>query len=224
MRTLFLACALVLFATAPAQAQLSKTQGFQIGASVYGNGITIDFDNSEADFGQGAVLELDEDTDFNGGGLGLRIGYGFSPLFTLYADLGGGAVDFADDGDDDGSDNTSGYLEIGGEFSFGAPDQQWVPFVNVALQGFSFRTEGDDDDLDGSLTLSGGGLKVGGGVNYFFTPQFAARLSLDLGGGALTRIDVDADLGGGLRFEDDADLDDASYTTGRLHLGVTYRF
>jgi hypothetical protein len=214
MRYFLLLLALVL--TGTASAQVSKTTGFQLGASLYGNSATIDFDNAIADFGGGLELQLEGDTDFSGGGLGLRVGYGFSPLFTLYADLGGGAVEPEEDGDD--TDDSIGFLELGGEFTFGDSASPWRPFVNVGLQAFVIGSE-DEEDLGGTVTFGGGGLKVGGGVNYFLTPQLAARFSLDAGAGALTTIDVDAN-----GFDEDADLDDSSYSIARLHLGLSYRF
>ncbi len=148
-----------------------------------------------------------------GGGVGLRIGYGFSDLFTLYLDLGGASVEGEEDDVD--IEATLAYGELGGEFTFGSDAQQWRPFVNVALQGYGI---GEEDDGN-SYAYAGGGLKLGGGVSYFVTPQFALRGSVDLSGGQISiyALDIDGD-------EEDFDVEDASYSLARAHLGVTYRF
>jgi hypothetical protein len=196
MRTLLLALALGL---APAaHAQFSTTEGFQIGASFYGNTLNIAYDDDI----------IDEDADYGGGGIGLRAGYGFNRLFTLYLDFGGGQVAL-DDCDDD-CDVNFGYGEIGGEFSFGGPAQRWVPFVNVGLSGVTLSSnEGVDTEI------RGGGLKLGGGVSYFATPQLGIRASLNLAGGGINEVEI-----GG----DSEEVEDTTYGLGRINLGVTYRF
>lgn len=206
MRHLLLA-ALALGLTTTAQAQFSDTEGFQLGASLYATSLTLDFD--DASLGD-EVGSIDDKIDFSGGGLGVRLGYGFSRLFTLYADLGAANVEAEDE--DEGA---AAHFELGGEFSFGTPAQQWVPFVNVALQGFAI---GDEEDGD-SYAFSGGGIKVGGGVSYFLTPQFAARAALSASAGSITQFNIESD-----GVDVSVDVEDATYTTGRLHLGVTYRF
>jgi len=71
-------------------------------------------------FGAGSVFYDEDNIDETAGtgGLGLRIGYGFSPTFTLYANLAGYNVQ----GRDNSlfrEDYNFGIFELGGRFYFG---------------------------------------------------------------------------------------------------------
>ena len=61
------------------QEVLSNTEGLFLEAYFQGNGVTVE----------------DDDTD-SGRGLGIKVGYGFSPLFTAYLGVDGASMDVAD--------------------------------------------------------------------------------------------------------------------------------
>ena len=103
MKPLFLCFSLFLSVQLAAQL-MPNTQGFFADLSLAGATVYYDEDN------------LDNNT--NAGGIDLRLGYGFTPTFTLYANLGAYQVQ--------GNANSAltedydlGIFEIGGRFHFG---------------------------------------------------------------------------------------------------------
>lgn len=182
-RSLLLAC----LSAAPAAAQLdapSARGGFFVGAHL-----------------QGVDLEEDTDADrepLTGTALGVELGYGFSSGLALFlnADAGGRA------GETEGMTQ----VDLGARMNFGAGRRALVPFMEAAVTGAVL------DEADG-VTLSGGGVTVGGGVRYFLT----RRLSLDAGvratRGAFSEREAD-----GVREE----IEDRPFVTSRVALGATW--
>lgn len=146
-----------------------------------------------------------QDTD-DGGGLSLRVGYGFSPLFTLYGGLSGATVD----GETNGvinNDYTFAAGEIGARFNF-RRGRALRPYLDVALRGAT----ASDDESD--LEFRGGGVAFGGGLAYFVSPTVALDGALRIGGGGFDEVDFG-------RLSADIDADDFGYGEGRLSLGLT---
>ena len=182
----FLLAALV---AAPAFAQpASGTEGLFLHLALDGQAVEID-DNRD-----GAEAE--------GGGLALRVGYGFSPLFTLYGGVSGAAVE----GDRIGEyDFTAG--EIGARFSFNR-GRALRPYLDVALRGV--RAEAEDVDFE----ISGGAIAVGGGVAYFLSPTVALDAALRFGGGRADEVQL-----GQVSF--DVSEDELDFGEARLSVGLT---
>ncbi len=155
----------------------------------------------------GQSLRYDEDTldqTDSGGGLALRVGYGFSPVFTLYGGASGATI---------GGD-TNGVIRD--EYQFGAGEigarinlnrgRALRPYLEVALRG----VVASDDDT--ALEFRGGGIALGGGLAYFVSPTIAFDAALRIGGGAFNEVDF-----GRVSL----DLEDVNYGEGRFSLGVT---
>ena len=195
MRTLILS-ALVLSTVPLASAQrgaraVSNTEGLFLQLAVDGQALNYNED--------------DLDQNDNGGGLSARVGYGFSPLFTLYGGVSGARVD----GDTNGvisEEYSFVAAEIGARFNFNR-GRALRPYLDVALRG----VRASEDDLD--LEFTGGGVAVGGGLAYFVSPSVAIDGALRIGAGRFDEVEL-GDFG--------LDLDDAGYGEGRLSLGLTF--
>lgn len=129
----------------------------------------------------GSALEYEEwqGTESGGGG-GVRLGYGFNDLFTMYTQ-----VDYANMASADGTENYDfTQLDIGGRFSFRARSKTLRPYVDVAVSGRAARTE----YLGSPLTMSGSAFTLGGGLQYYFARHAAIDVGFKGSGGAFDRI------------------------------------
>lgn len=185
-------CTLVL----PAQAQRrSNTTGLFLNAHLSGNSASYDFDNFDA---------FADESD-SGGGLGVQIGYGFSPLVTLYLGINGAAMD-SDDVEDA---YTLAHVDLGGQFNFQSGRSAAVPYATVALSARQVNFETDFGDVN----FNGGGLTLGGGLKYFLSPKVALDVGLTGTFGTFTEID----------FGDAAfDINEIDATSVRLALGLSF--
>lgn len=145
----------------------------------------------------------------NGGGFGLKLGYGFTPTYTLYVglDVAGMATDNPQTAATFGDDYALVYVDIGSQFNFRSGEKA-VPYLDVALTGVASGTDQGGTDV----TLSGSGLSVGGGVKYFLSPAFALDGALHLSTGGYRESDVNGDT---------RDID-ASYFGTRLQAGLSW--
>jgi opacity protein-like surface antigen len=172
---------------APA-ADNSKIHGFMVGVHLNGSAIQPDGGDTES-----------------GGGLGLRLGYGVSNHVTLYAEGDGASVDYA---------NTPGsytlaHVGLGVRGTFRGARAKLRPFVEGALMGV-----GAADTEDGSdVLISGGGLQVGGGLEYFFSRHVALDMGLTFGPGSFNKATVDGET---------SDIDKLNFTSSRFNLGVSF--
>ena len=144
-----------------------------------------------------------------GGGLGLRVGYGVSPLVTLYLGVDGANMSSENDVSQSlfGDDYTLGIVEFGAQFNF-RRDKKLVPYFDTALIGIASVI--DEDGRDASI--AGPGIGIGGGVKYFVSPEFA----LDAG--------LYTALGGYDEQEINGDTEDigVSFGTGRFAVGISW--
>lgn len=144
-----------------------------------------------------------------GGGLGIRVGYGVSPLVTLYLGLDGASMSSEDDVSQSffGDEYTLGVVEIGAQFNF-RRDKKLVPYFDAALIGAASVV--DEDGREASI--EGGGIGIGGGVKYFVSPEFA------LDGGLYTT------MGSYDEQEVNGDTQDigASFGMGRFIVGISW--
>lgn len=149
-----------------------------------------------------------DDVD-SGGGFGLKLGYGFTPTYTLYVglDVAGMAADNPQTAATFGDNYALVYFDVGSQFNFRSGEKA-VPYLDVALTGVASGTEQGGTDV----TLSGSGLSVGGGVKYFLSPAFALDGALHLSTGGYRQSDVNGDT---------RDID-ASYFGTRLQAGLSW--
>lgn len=178
----------------------SDNSGFMANLHLVGTGLSL--------VGDGAEME-------NGGGVGLTLGYGFNERSALYLTVDAAAIEYDEDEDDAAQDAYgTGTVDLGVRMNFGNESLKLRPYVNAALTAFAvveeFEVAGDDVET----SLSGGGLTVGGGLQYFFSPKLALDLGLQATQGAFTNVSVD---------DEDEDLEQGiAFTTSRVQLGLTW--
>jgi len=91
---------------------------------------------------------------------GIKAGYGFSRLFTLYLGIEGAEMNAGDFSGDENEEFGLGFAELGAQFNFrtGKPAAVFDP------------------DEDSDITFTGGGITLGGGLKYFVSKRL--RLTL----------------------------------------------
>ena len=162
----------------------------------------------------GASFNADvlQDEHQSGGGISGQVGWGFNRLFTLIAGASGAVLN------EDENDHVLVHFDLLGRFNFTSPTRAWVPFVDV---GISARIAGQDDAVvevedvpqTVDLEMSGGGLTVGGGLNYYFTPAIALGAALRWTSGEFSTVKFNSTEVDGFKMD---------ATTTRLILGVTW--
>lgn len=168
------AVALLLLAPAVLSAQQSTTRGFSVGAHLQGSGLAVEQDDAST-----------------GGGLGVRVGYGFNRIITGFIQVDGSVIDIEAGGAVVGQWALA-HADIGARFHFANSLRRWVPYLEASVGA---RTVGiDDAQLDGELfervTFSGGAFTFGGGISTYLKPSLALDVSLKLTSGQFTEFDV----------------------------------
>ena len=195
--TVVLALVLSIGWTTSAHSQLSDvdrshTEGLFFNAHLNAQGISV------------------EDEDGEGGlGGGLKVGYGFTPLFTLYGgvDVASMDVETALDPAITQDSYTLAHVDIGGQLNFRVGPNATVPYLDGSLTGFAAVYSTDPD-----ISLSGIGGSVGGGIKYFFSPQFAFDGGLHFTIGQYDELEVGSTT-------TDVDL---SVVTARINVGLAW--
>lgn len=163
-----------VFQSGALRAQESDNTGLMLG--IHGIGMGLD--------GVG-----EERFEEEGSGLGLTVGYGFSDRFALYATVDGGVIEYDPDNPaavDEDYDLVT--VDLGARMSFGNEFRRLRPFINAALS--AVMTSEEDEEFGITATTSGGGLTVGGGVQYFYRPNWALLLGVQATMGAFTETEV----------------------------------
>ena len=150
----------------------------------------------------------------SGGGFSGQVGWGFTRLFTLLVDASGAVMD-----QDEDNEFVLVHFDLLGRFNFNNGRRAWVPFVEG---GISARVAGQDNTVvigdngpqQVNLEISGGGITLGGGIQYYVAPAWALGASLRWTTGEFSTVKFNnVSIDG---FELDA-------TSTRLNLGVTWR-
>jgi opacity protein-like surface antigen len=204
-RTLGL-CALVAGAllSAGGLAAQSDNSGFMLNLHLAGNAI------------QYTGLDADEDPE-SGGGLGLALGYGFNDRIILFFNVDAATVEYDEEVSGSAEDDTYDALtgDLGVRVNFGNEGMKLRPYINAAFTGVAIMEKGEalpGDEVE--TTLSGGGITIGGGLQYFFSRTLALDVGLQATQGAFTTFTVD---------NDDEELETGiAFGTSRLQLGVTW--
>lgn len=198
--TLLVLGALTLALTPATRAQ--GTRGFMLNGRLLGAAVSV---NPE---------EGDSETEA-GAGLGLRVGYGFNERITLYFGVDGAAIEPEEGGDllENGTYGL-GTADLGVRFNFPA-GRSIVPYAEAALTGQAlvFDFEGTDTNLN----VSGGGLTVGGGAQFFVSRTLAIDAGLDFTFGKFTQAETD-----GPGPDVSEDLEDAGSVITRVGVGLSF--
>jgi hypothetical protein len=172
-----------------AAATRSQTNGFMVGASLNASSLS-GLGQSGADAG---------------GGIGARIGYGFSRL-QIFAGLDAGSMT----GGNQGVDYGAGHVEAGARYSLGSDSRLLRPYVQAALMRLvAIEGEGADE-----VTTSGGGYSAGVGAEYFARRSLSVDLGLSHSRGSFSMAETSSGMQRGL---------DRGYATTRLTLGLNWR-
>lgn len=193
----------LLVTTGSALAQQSTTRGFTLGIHASGASISIQ----------------DRDRD-NAGGGGVRIGYGVNRRFTLFAQADGAEFDDAQFDAPPGTGNIEGpwtmaHIDLGARFHFANSLRRWVPYVQAAL-GYRAVSVSDpivDGTARNEVTLSGAGVTLGGGIDFYFSRTLALDVQLLWTGGEFTTLKIDNVSVSG--FDIDAD-------SSRFNVGIAW--
>ena len=187
----------VTLLVAPAAAQQSTTRGLSLGLHI-----------------SGASLVVEEEERNEGGGLGLRVGYGINRTVSLFLQVDGAQIEVPSSNALEG-EWSMGHVDLGARFHFASTLRRWVPYLQVALAGRVVRV--DDAVLNqqavDDVSFNGGGLSGGGGLSVYLTETLALDLQLMWTGGEFTEIEVGNQSLSGLDI-------DAQST--RLDLGVVW--
>lgn len=183
----FLVCANPLFG------QQSTTRGWNWGVQL-----------------QGAAIEFQNGRRDEGGGLGVKAGYGFNRIVTVFLAIDAAAVNVENSPDLTG-DWALAHVDIGARFHFANALRRWVPYLEAAVGS---RVVGVNEGTSNGQTVrdtsfNGGAFTIGGGLNIYMSQNLALDLGLKVSNGEFTQIDVGAVSVGGLDI-------DATSTRGGL--------
>jgi hypothetical protein len=160
--------ALALLSSA-AQAQkgarlVPQTEGFTLGAAtVLALGITIQ--------GPG----VDAITTNTGEGVGVQVGYGFSP--NLMAFVSGTVVKQGTEYGQGGSFGLA-VLEAGARMTFAQPGKRAVPYVSAHVGTHGLGADISEQGINAQVRFSGTQFGAGGGILYAFSPSLALDAGL----------------------------------------------
>jgi opacity protein-like surface antigen len=163
-------------AWAPLSAQNSTTRGLNLGVHVHAASLSV----------EGADAQ-------EGGGLGIRIGYGLNRIITLYLELDGASVE-VENAENLRGTWALGHVDFGARFHFANSLRRWVPYLEAAIGARAVSVSDPfvgNEEID-DVTFSGGAFSVGGGLDVYFTQTLALDLGLKFSTGEFNQIDVGA--------------------------------
>lgn len=140
---------------------------------------------------------------------GIKAGYGFSRLFTLYLGIEGAEMNAGDFSGDENEEFGLGFAELGAQFNFRTGKPAAIPYAEIALTG---QAAVFDPDEDSDITFAGGGITLGGGLKYFISKTFALDLGLLFTFGNFSEVE---------RGDETIDIDQNTTST-RLNFGLSW--
>jgi opacity protein-like surface antigen len=178
-----------------AVAQKSTTRGWSLGAHL-----------------QAANLSVENGDAATGGGIALRVGYGFNRRITGFVHLDGGSIEF-ENTNPIGGTWTIGHADLGVRFHFANSLRRWVPYVETAIgvRAVSVDSALVGNQVAGKVTFSGSAFTLGGGLSSYLKPSLALDANMKWTGGRFTRVDLGA-----------ATLNDLDIDAGSFRFGVGF--
>lgn len=193
----FVPAAMLAASAAPSAAQESTTRGFVLGLHA-----------------SGASLQVESQDRNNAGGAGLLVGYGLNRHFTLLLQADVAEFDNQSAGDVEGT-WALGHFDLGVRFNFANSLRSYVPFLQGSL---GVRAVGVQDAVvngspENDVSFTGSTFSVGGGIDFYFSEQWALDVALLWSSGEFDTLHVNnASVSG---FDIDA-------KSARFNLGVTW--
>lgn len=176
----------------------ANTSGLLLGLSLGGSSIRSDDLNSSRESGAGASAQL---------------GWGLTRNFALLLDVSGARIESV------GGDFDLAHVDIGGRWHFVSDSRALVPFLQVGVSGRAagrqnvFMADEMGNVYEGDLRIVGGGVSVGGGLQYFVSPKWALGGQLEWTTGSFTRVQFNNVSVDGLRID---------ATSARVNMGFTW--
>jgi len=157
----------------------------------------------------GTSLTVENGDPASGGGLGLRVGYGFNRIVTGFVNLDGSQVDIKSGSTIVGQWDLA-HAEVGARFHFANSLRRWVPYLEASAgaRSVSVSDASVNGQAAGKVSFSGGALTLGGGLSAYITRKVALDASLKWTGGQFTKVDV------GNVSLNNLDIDAASFRFG----------
>jgi len=181
----------------PAPHPRTNTSGLMLGLSFDASSIRSDDLNSSTESGPGAAALL---------------GWGVTKNFALILDASGARISSLD------GDYDLAHVDIGGRWHF-VNRSAFVPFVEVGYAGRAatkqgaILSDGQGNTYTGDLSILGGGVSLGGGLEYFVTPGIALGGAVKWTSGQFTRVKFDNVTVDGLQLD---------ATSARFNMGFTW--
>ncbi len=173
--------------------RMPDVTGLHLGAAINATSIKLDetqFSSNERE---------------NGYGANIYAGYNFTRNIGLLLSLTGSNIN-----DDETTDFGVVHADLIGRASF--PGQSpLVPYLELGVAGVAAAYTPDNED---EVELSGVGLTLGAGLNYFFTPRLALDLGVRVTPGEFGTAKIagrEVDAGGGVGFN-----------TTRVNVGLAF--
>ena len=152
-------CALLLLLSTGAAAEVAEDdRGFSLGVKLLGSSLHVDSDSDEDAF-----------VKDDGGGLALDVGYRFNPTFMLELCVGAASHNTSDPAIDARFEE----VQVLGYYRF-SPESAFRPYLKGGFGGYGLHVE----EGSAGTRVEGGGVALGGGFRYFFSPHFSIGLDL----------------------------------------------
>jgi hypothetical protein len=175
----------------------TNTSGLMLGLSFDASRIRSDDLNSTAESGPGVAALL---------------GWGVTKNFAFILDASGARISSLD------GDYDLAHVDIGGRWHF-VNRSAFVPFVEVGYAGRAatkqgaILSDGQGNTYTGDLSILGGGVSLGGGLEYFVTPGIALGGAFKWTSGQFTQVRFDNVTVDGLELD---------ATSARFNMGFTW--
>ena len=176
-------------------ARKSSSERFWTGLGLEGNGLL-------------ANDALNSGTD-SGRGIGLSLGYGFTPRWSLYSVLSGASMTASDFS----GTYALGHFDLGTRVHFGNESSRVRPFVQAALSGRAVTQDFYVGSRAYKVEAGGAGVSFGGGLNAHFTPAlaFSGAVTWSVGNFSVYKVN-------GIEVPSDS----PGVTSARVHLGLVW--
>lgn len=175
----------------------TNTSGLMLGLAFDGSRIRSDDLNSTAESGPGAAALL---------------GWGVTKNFAFILDASGARISSVN------GDYDLAHVDIGGRWHF-VNRSAFVPFVEVGYAGRvatkqdAILSDETGNTYTGDLSILGGGISAGGGLEYFVTPGIALGGAFKWTSGKFTQVRFDNVTVDGLEVD---------ATSARFNMGFTW--
>ncbi|MFN8349666.1 MAG: outer membrane beta-barrel protein [Spirosomataceae bacterium] len=173
-------------------------------------GLNVTVSGGIGNWSSNYFLNLDELEPLGVGG-GLRIGYGLNQRFELFARYDRHTFKIKNDWEQYGLSNAGAGVRV----NFGGTLQALRPYVEAGFSSINLKI--DPVLFNGRIVdyrLKGPALALGGGVNYFISPNFSVQAAVAGTFGKFTTFQINGD---GIEDRPDA-------RTLRFSLGISYFF